>query len=151
MKIESPIYLAASYSRRLEMLEYAGQLAALGYQVNAEWVTEGHDIPIDASPERILALQQRFCLQDFHEIWIARTVINFTETPAYQSQARHRGGRHVELGMALAISGSNGMAAKTIVLIGPCENIFHTLSVIKHFDTWEAFLAAIADQTNIEK
>lgn len=143
MKIESPIYLAGSYSRRREIQGYAKEMEALGYRIGAEWVMAGHELPEFASPLTILRSQQQWAIADYHDIFNARTVINFTE-PASGPKNRKRGGRHVELGMALALSGSNGLPPKAIILIGPCENIFHSLPIIQHFDTWEKFLAKVA-------
>ena len=142
MRIESPIYLAASYSRRIEMLEYAGELEALGYKIGAEWVTKGHEYPDDPYLAK-RAVESWWAMADFRDIFHARTVINFTE-PEDGPPSRRRGGRHVELGLALGMSEQPRQSLKTIILIGPCENIFHTLPVIKHFDTWEGFLAEVA-------
>lgn len=143
MRIESPIYLAASYSRRLEMLEYAAELEALGYKIGAEWVTAGHEFSEFPSAQGMLRSQQQWAIADYHDIFNARTVINFTE-PEDGQKSRRRGGRHVELGLALGMPGQMGQPFKTIILIGPCENIFHTLPVIKHFETWRKFLAEVA-------
>lgn len=54
-------------------------------------------------------------------------LIAFTERP--RANLASRGGRHVELGMAIALS-------KTIVIVGPRENVFCTLPGIVHHDTW---------------
>lgn len=42
-----------------------------------------------------------------------------------------RGGRHVELGYALALD-------KSIWLVGRREHIFHSLPQVKHFDSWDS-------------
>ncbi len=46
-----------------------------------------------------------------------------------------RGGRNVELGIALG-------RGKTVIVVGPYENIFTWLPEVRHYDTWDDCLAA---------
>ena len=134
------IYLAARYSRRSEIQKYKNDLEDKGFIVTSTWLNEAiteeekdivnkseeaHDsIPIDA---RILAET------DVNDVIRADTLILFSETPVSKYA---RGGRHVEFGIALA-------SDKKIIVVGPRENIFHTLENVEHFYDWDdkVFLA----------
>lgn len=64
---------------------------------------------------------------DLDDVRSASVCIAFTESPG---QAQGRGGRHTELGIALAMG-------LRVILIGPREHVFHCLPDIEQFDTWE--------------
>lgn len=138
MKLKSSIYLAARYSRREEMIGYAGQLEALGYDVDAEWVWKGHDKPKDCSEDREHEFYAYAALHDYHDIYNARTLICFTEAA---SDPNGNGGKDVELGIALGME--NGIVKREIILIGPRRTVFHYLAIVKQFDTWQDFLREI--------
>ncbi len=60
----------------------------------------------------------------------ADTVVSFTS-----AASAGKGSRHVEFGLVLGLG-------KHLVVIGPRENVFHTLPVVERHASWEAFLAA---------
>lgn len=139
------IYLAARYSRRLELCGYRAQLAARGIGVTSRWLDGGHQIGTDGQPlteegeRRFEAgdasadeLRVKFANDDLEDVLAARLLVAFTETPR---TATSRGGRHVELGIALG-------ASIPIAVVGPRENIFCWLPQIRHFSSWAAFLAS---------
>lgn len=97
------IYLAARYERRTELAGYADRLRKLGHVVTSRWLAGNAELPVAAQAEMDLA--------DIDE---AEVVVSFTEPPGVYS----RGGRHVEFGYALA-------RGKSLVIVGPAENIFH--------------------------
>ena len=117
------IYLSACYRRQLEMQRIARELETFGHEITSRWVLEEpfveeeHFQPLPNRARRaqrnLLDLAQSDCL------------IAFTERPP---SGQGRGGRHVELGIALA----NGL--KTIV-VGWQENLFHTL--VEFYPSWE--------------
>ncbi len=124
------IYLAASYSRRLEMLGYARQLEAIGHKITSTWITGKHETNskhgADADNVADHAEQAGWAAEDILNIGQGDALMQFTG-------GGHRGGRHVEFGIALA-------TGKMCFLIGEPENVFHCLPSVYRFPTWEAFL-----------
>lgn len=139
------IYLAARYSRRVELCEYRDELRAMGHTVQARWLDGGHQIsdagvPIGEHGEALVegdsgshsdeaaTLRARFANDDFDDVASADVVISFTEKP--RSNLGTRGGRHVEHGIALALG-------KHVIVVGYRENLFHWLPVVTFAETWE--------------
>ena len=133
------IYLAARYSRRLEMGRYAQQLENIGHEITSRWIREDHEskaaydvetaqlsIPVESGGV--------FARKDIEDIQAADVVISFTE---YPNQPTLRGGRHVEFGMAYAWN-------KHVFLVGPRENVFHTLGAVHHFWSFDLDLIGAA-------
>ena len=118
------IYLAARYSRMEELRGYAGELVAAGHVITARWIRGGNGIPETAVVDME---SQRFALEDFRDLQVADAVISWTEPPRVESTAR--GGRHVEFGLALAMG-------KRLLVVGPRENLFHTMPNVRQFDEW---------------
>lgn len=129
------IYLAARYSRREELLGYRTDLEAAGHLVTSRWLAGAHQWdPLAAgieSPETAMETipieAVRFATDDVEDVAAAELLIAFTERP--RANLASRGGRHVELGLALAWG-------KPVVIVGPRENVFCTLPGIIHHDTW---------------
>lgn len=124
------IYLAARYSRRAELSEYAKSLRSYGYVVTSRWLDGNHETAGDGtSVEGTLAERRQFALEDWADVMSADVMLNFTETPR---TGPTRGGRHVEFGAALA-------EGKKVFVVGPIENVFHALPqvvVYPDFDTY---------------
>jgi hypothetical protein len=109
------IYLSPCYRRQLEMQRVARELETFGHEITSRWISEEpfleeeHLQPVSNRARRaqrnLIDLAQSDCL------------IAFTERPP---SGPGRGGRHVELGIALA------RGLKTVV-VGWQENLFHTL------------------------
>lgn len=140
------IYLAARYSRRLELCGYREQLRTLGHEVQSRWLDGGHQISDSGTPigdygEKIVeeggansaALRAKFARDDWEDVTSAEVVISFTE-PA--RSAASRGGRHVEFGIAL-------FSEARCIVVGYRENIFHWLPQVEFFGTWEQCLAEL--------
>lgn len=144
------IYLAARYSRREELCGYREQLRGIGFDVQAVWLNGEHQIsdrgtPIGETGEALVEgddgstsgeaarLRQRFARDDFRDVAGCELLIAFTEQPRTSSS---RGGRHVELGIALGLR-------KPVIIVGPRENIFCWLEDVRQFETWEACLDAL--------
>ena len=117
------IYLAARYSRMEELRGYAAELVDAGHVITARWILGGNGIPETAVDME----SQRFALEDYRDLQAADTVISWTEPPRVESTAR--GGRHVEFGLALAMG-------KRLLVVGPRENLFHTMPNVRQFDEW---------------
>ena len=136
------IYLAARYSRRLELCDYRIRLQQQGHTVTSRWLNGAHQIDRDGmklgalgeeyveagSDEHAAQLRRHFASEDMSDVFAADLMIAFTEEPRAEAS---RGGRHVELGLALA-------TGKTIYLVGPRENVFCWLPGIRQFSNIEA-------------
>lgn len=127
----SLVYLAGRYGRREELLSKAGELEAAGHVVTARWLeglddegngdfTHGHD-----------GQAARWAEKDLADIEGSEVVISFTEGGG------GRGGRHVELGYALADP------RRRCILVGPAEHVFHWHPRVEHFGTWDEAKAAL--------
>lgn len=103
------VYLAAAFRRQAEMRNYAQLVRAHGCTVTSRWLTALEDAPDDLDGQRVAAVQ---CLED---VAAADVVIAFTEP---RDSGYWTGGRHVELGYALALR-------KRVFVLGPHENVFH--------------------------
>lgn len=112
------IYLAAQFARRAELCEYRKQLIALGHDVQARWLDE------TGSEAMTEDAQREWALRDIDDCTAADCLIAFTEEPGCGPS---RGGRHVELGLAIAMM-------KKILIIGPKENIFCHLPNVLQID-----------------
>lgn len=144
------VYLAARYSRRLELCGYREKLRMAGIDVTSRWLNGSHQLDNAGRPvggdggERMFEdgsaqadhLRDKFATDDFDDVIAARTLVAFTEEPR---SGNSRGGRHVELGIALG-------TGKRVIVIGPRENVFCWLTWVEHYETWDAFLAGLLDE-----
>ena len=117
------VYLSARWQRQEEMRGVRTRLESLGVKVNASWLDE----KIGDRTEREAAEI------DVNEVSSADILIAFTETPEV---GYYTGGRHVELGVAIALS-------VPIVCIGPRENIFHHMERVTQFDALGDWIASV--------
>jgi hypothetical protein len=97
---------------------YAAVLRHAGFTVDARWLSGDHDGRTGGA---------RYAQEDFEDVRAADVVMAFTEEPCSN---KGRGGRHVELGLALAWG-------KRVVIVGPRENVFCWLPQVEQFDLWE--------------
>lgn len=99
------VYIAAPYEERAEAIRVMQVLEALGVEVTSDWLRDGgQDAPGDLS-----------------DVDRADTVL-LLNPAAYRD--RGTGGRHVEMGYALALG-------KQVVLLGARSNIFHDLEAVR--------------------
>ena len=137
------IYLAARYSRRLELCGYRDQLTARGHVVPARWLDGSHQIGNDGMPlteegERRFEeghpdadhLRARFACHDLEDVLGCDMLIAFTEPPR---SGTSRGGRHVELGIALGRD-------IPVTIIGPRENVFCWLPQVSCYPDFRSLL-----------
>lgn|SRR6185295_413284 len=150
------IYLASRYGRRLELCGYRDQLQAAGHTVQAKWLDGQHQISDRGTPigeagealvegddgstsEKAAAMRNRFAMDDFRDVTMCEMLIAFTEQPRVTTS---RGGRHVELGIALGLM-------KRVWIVGPRENIFCWLEDVRHFETWEECLEQLQGERKL--
>lgn len=125
------VYIAARYSRRVEMKAIAKVLEHNGMAVTSRWLDEM--IPEssqlhDVSP----AFCKETALSDLEDIHKADTMVFFSEDPTVGTP---RGGRHFEMGYASGIG-------KRLIVIGGPENIFHYLPGVIHYASLGNFIDA---------
>ena len=131
------IYLASRWSRRDELKGYALQLADAGHEIVSRWLYEHRELTICAPLEEGRA----YARADMFDLHRAECVVSFTEEPG-KAPGRNRGGRHVELGIALG-----RRPHMQIVVVGHRENVFHYLDQVEYFRTWEPALAFLSGDT----
>lgn len=132
MTANAPIvFLSARYARRHELRRYREDLLRLGFRVASRWLDGEDEVGLEG-PGREEA--RRWLEIDLVDMALASVVVCFSEAPDHQPPGGSRGGRHVELGMALE-------AGKEVLLVGPRENLFHWwLADSQVFETWSAAL-----------
>lgn len=122
-------YLAARFSRKAELQGYAKRLEAQGHIVTSRWLGQDDE----DSYEKLSPEKARICGEhDVEDVLNADAIINFTEPAGVPSSSR--GGRHVELGIAIGVK-------KILIAIGLKENVFHWLPNIEWFCTFNSFMS----------
>ncbi len=132
------VYLASRYSRHEEMQGVRDILRAFGIEVTSRWIDCHPDVvgdfgssftprDLNSKPDECALLGQH----DIDDLRAADTVISFT------SGDGGKGGRHVEFGMAHALG-------KRLIVVGPRENVFHTLAEVEWHPSWSAFAGSLA-------
>src|SRR5262249_48093939 len=117
------IYLSACYRRQLEMQKVAAELKTFGHEITSRWITE-EPFPGEEHLQPILSRASR-AQRNLVDLAQSDCLIAFTERPP---SGPGGGGRHVELGIALA------KGLRTMV-VGWQENLFHTL--VEFYPSWE--------------
>lgn len=127
------IYLASSYARKDEMRGVRDVLVAAGHIVTSSWI----DLPDDTVNPGIKNKMMQsaplrfsgYAEQDASDLCDAHLFIMFTGDEKGKESS---GGRHTELGFALALE-------VIVVIIGPRENVFQCLPGIVNYETWREF------------
>lgn len=112
-------YLAASYPRRAELQVYAEAINAIGHYPNCRWVFEEHRVdPSNADEMAPDGKAKVYAVENIQDLANSHAVLFFSSSERGGGTiAQGRGGRHTEVGMALAL-------CKPIYMIGERENIF---------------------------
>jgi hypothetical protein len=119
------------------MQQYAKDLAQAGITVTSRWILGDHDLRAHGQAEADHFLP-RWAQEDWDDLCAAEIVISFTEGPG-EVAGRARGGRHVELGIALALR-------KRCLIVGFRENVFHWMPAIEFYATWNEALSHLAEE-----
>ncbi len=120
------VYLAARFSRLPELVGYERELALQGIPVTSRWLRGGHEFVGTPDEDIPVERQARFAQEDLEDIDRADVVICFTEA---LGAGPARGGRHVEMGYALA-------RYKSLIVVGYRENVFCCLPHVTFADDW---------------
>ncbi|MDR1305295.1 MAG: nucleoside 2-deoxyribosyltransferase [Verrucomicrobiales bacterium] len=129
MQTKLKVYVAGPYSRKTELEQYAEQLRDAGYVITASWLyrPEADDGGFGDEQKTLAAAE------DLADIKRADVMLSFTEPPG---TVNRRGGRHVELGLALAWG-------KAVICIGEREHVFHYLPQVVWHGSVDAAIAAL--------
>lgn len=136
------IYLAARYSRNDEMRGIRDVLERMGHKVTSRWIdchpdTNGTpELENSLSQEALTAAPEvgaRFAQVDVADLEAADVVISFTSP-----DGGGKGGRHIEFGYGLA-------RGKQMILVGPRENVFHTLPEVERYRDWPHLLVTLTE------
>ncbi len=114
------IYIAAASYRQREARNIYRKLQRRGFEVTSSWV-------FSRNLGRINLFNQE-ATRDLEQIDEADLVLALTENPKARHPRYTTGGRHVEVGYALA-------KGKDLVVVGPRENVFHYLPDVVQFNT----------------
>lgn len=125
-------YLAAQFGWKESIAAKKEQLTKMGFFVTSTWTDE------QAKPDCSLKdftgdYHESMASRDLNEIEAADVLVLFTVDPDTMTR---RGGRHVEFGYALG-------RGKSVIIVGPKENIFHHLPKVRQFETWDDFIGAL--------
>jgi hypothetical protein len=124
------IFLSSRYSRRLEMCDVREVLEAKGHTVTSRWLdTMWRETDEHGSASAPPAHRAEYAVKDLEDVAAAQCLIAFTEPP----RSNGRGGRHVELGAALALG-------KRVVVVGFRENLFCHHPAVEFFDSAQIML-----------
>src|SRR5215471_3432129 len=116
-------YLAGRFERREELRGYALRLRELGHDVTSRWL-DNHGLSAQLDP--------KFGEEDITDVMASTAFIQFSENP---TTAFCRGGRHVELGIAIAMAATR--RTYPVYIVGPVETVFHaTRCITGIFDDW---------------
>lgn len=129
------IYLAAPYHAQHHMRQARDDLTALGHLVTSRWIDQAEN---ESSADRLRddpASCAEYALIDLEDISAADVVVSFT------AGGGGRGGRHVELGAAIAW-------CKRLILVGVREHVFHCLPQVEYVEDWPALLASLASEVS---
>jgi hypothetical protein len=130
------IYLAARFGRREELRQYRKTIEALGYHCTSRWLDVREGEPNDNGTNTIKPEAARYyATADFTDLLVSDTILCFTEA---SDSIYGRGGRHIEAGMALMLA--RWKPDPTVIVIGPCENIYYTLAN-GHYATFDEVVA----------
>jgi len=116
------VYLSASTARLIELRGYARDLTAEGFKVVSSWLWAAGRPAGDAA------------LRDLEDLRGADALLAVTSPRGASLQGR--GGRHVELGVAI----ERGLA---VVVLGESEHIFHGLPGLYAARDWPSALALL--------
>lgn len=118
------VYLAARYSRRDELRDYAAELKERKYYITSRWLFKDHRLHEN---EDVTVRSIELAVEDVQDVMHADVVVHFTEEPRTPT----RGGRHFEMGMAYGLR-------KRVVCVGDREHVFMYLPEVTVYEDWAA-------------
>ena len=128
------IYIAGSYSRRLELLARAGELEALGHTITSRWLDGHHETRPDIDETGSVGERANWAIEDMSNIEGCNVFVVCNDGPGGGS----RGGRHFEAGYAYARMAYR--AGYYLFVIGDRANPFYCTLRWRWVPDWQTFL-----------
>ncbi len=128
------VYLAARYSRRLEMADYAEELKTHGHTIASTWIDGHHKTRPGIDANGTDEEKSVWAVEDLSDLFNANTYLIFTHHP--NGNGRERGGYRVEMGVALGRMLFGSRTDATIHVIGPRVNVFDCLDLGDAENLW---------------
>jgi len=127
-------YLAASWSRREEMVKIAERLASHGVEICSDWIF-GKPAPMVAK-EKFL---EHWAMQDLEQVRGASAIIRFTDdlTPIRVPSHLATGARFFEMGVAYQMG-------KPVYVVGGNQCIFDRLPNVTHLKNVNALVRKLS-------
>jgi hypothetical protein len=133
------LYFAGSFSRKPELLVCMAEFEAQGHTCTSRWLKTDHEDDVTSDDELAPGgPAEDFALEDIDDIGSAEGLLFFSSR---DHEAKGRGGRHTEFGIALATQ-------KPIFFIGRREQAFHAL--VPSFWMYDDFEQFIGDLENVQ-
>ena len=130
------VYLAGPYAARDQLRGYAEELRRIGYRIGTRWLEETHEIgsgTVGPATDLDDTQAERHAFDDLADVDKCDVFVGFTAAVADMvGGTGNSGGRHVELGYALAAS------ERRIVIVGEPEHIFHRIGWVTKVPDWHA-------------
>ena len=106
------------------MRQIRAKISALGHEVQSRWLEEEFQTEAGKRGTNEDCHREKWAKYDYQDVLLCDVMLNFTEPP----NSCGRGGRHVELGLAIAWS-------KRVIVVGHRENVFHHLPQVEFCET----------------
>jgi nucleoside 2-deoxyribosyltransferase len=126
------VYLAAPYSKKDQINQYAAELRAGGVIVTSTWLDEPHK-PTTQMADLTHEAHQAYAVQDVKDVAAAEILVLWTDP----TRSIVRQGRTAELGMVIGLNVVRKKRVPVFVVGLEDENIFHHCPEVSHFDSWE--------------
>ena len=140
------VYIAAPYGAREQVREYCDSLLKLGHTPMSRWAYGSRPITTGttrSAPHLSDAEADTYAQGDLVDVSRSDCLIMLTEDASdILAGGAASGGRHIELGYALAIG-------KTVIVVGDPENIFHRSGLVRRVDTWEEAIEQLATRATL--
>ena len=129
------VYLAAAWSRRLEIKAIAERLTALGVEITSRWLDEEVGMELKCSEH---FLRDRAYV-DLADVDAADAIVRFTDRVTSDTVSKNliSGARMVEFGYAKA-------RGKTLYVVGGKQNVFDNLDGIVHLKDVNELVAVLS-------
>lgn len=130
------VYLAASWSRRIEMQSIAAILRSMGVEVNSRWLKE-QDGPVHGREKH----RRETALIDVADVKSCDALVRFSDDLSGVFVPAHlaTGARMFETGMAYSLG-------KPIYVVGGKQNVFDSLPNIIHVKDVDALTRELCPQ-----
>lgn len=125
-------YIAGSFNRKPELINYMHEFEADGCHCTSRWLKSAHEVDFQEDVDKLAydGFGYQFACEDVDDIVRAEAVIFFSSA---NHASKGRGGRHTEFGIATAL-------CRPLFIIGERECAFHSMTTNNLvFEDWDHF------------